>query len=506
MIRNPVDSSKAIRFFAVLGLLALLTPLGGCSTNPATGEQNFTAFMSPEKEAEVGSQEHPKILEQYGGAYEDPRVNQYIRELGLKLARQSELPNLPYTFTVLNDDIVNAFALPGGFVYISRGLLGAATNEAEVAGVLAHEIGHITARHTAQRYSSAQAANIGLTVLGVLGSIAGVPTGTGQLASFGAQAWLQSFSREQELEADMLGVRYMTRVGYDPQGMVTFFQKLQENKRLTAELSGDPEAADRYSIMDTHPRTAERIIQAGQLAEATPVSSPKTGQLAFYQVADGLLYGDDPKEGIREGRTFSHPDLKMTFTVPEGFEIFNGKTAVVARDNNGAVIVFDMGKPKNLAEAGSVTSYLTRSWASKLKVSVSGVERINVNGLDAATGISRVNTRDGKKDARFIALHDQANDRLFRLLFLTPPDRTKDLTTDLQRMTYSFRLLSDREAAEIKPLRIRIHKVRQGETVRSIAEKMPFPTRREERFRVLNGFGPEDQINPGQRVKIVTKG
>ena len=195
------------RSFALLLVLPTLLFLGACSANPATGKQSFTAFMSPEKEIQVGAEEHPKIVKQFGGRFGDKALSTYVRDLGLSLAKTSELPDLPWTFTVLNDTQVNAFALPGGYVYVTRGLMALASDEAELAGVLSHEIGHVTARHTAQRYSSTVAANIGVQIIGVLSQAAGLGGTGGNIASLGANLVLKGHSREQELESDNLGVR-----------------------------------------------------------------------------------------------------------------------------------------------------------------------------------------------------------------------------------------------------------------------------------------------------------
>ncbi|MBL4613747.1 MAG: M48 family metalloprotease [Magnetovibrio sp.] len=207
--------------FRLIGLLPALLAVAACSANPATGKQSFTGFMSPAKELQVGAEEHPKMVKQFGGQFDDQDWPKYVREIGQELASYSEMPELPWTFTVLNDTQVNAFALPGGYVYITRGLLALASDEAEMAGVLSHEIGHVTARHTAQRYSSTMATNLGLQVLGVLSNAAGVP-GAENIAAVGANLALKSYSRDQELESDMLGVRYMTRAGYDPDAMASF--------------------------------------------------------------------------------------------------------------------------------------------------------------------------------------------------------------------------------------------------------------------------------------------
>lgn len=480
----------------VLPLLAL----AACTVNPATGQQSFTAFMSPDDEIRVGAREHPKILKEFGGAYEDAALNDYVRRVGQSLARVSELPDLKFTFTVLNDPKVNAFALPGGYVYITRGLLALADNEAEMAGVLAHEIGHITARHTAQRYSQAMAANIGLTILGVLGQAAGAPAGTGDLIAFGAQAALQSYSREQELEADMLGVRYMIRTGYSPQGMVSFFDKLDAHTRLEATIAGNPAAADQFSIMSTHPRTADRIEQAIKLARVSAGPNPRFERDTYLWRIDGMAFGDDPKQGIRRGREFVHPELGFRFVVPPGFSLFNSPKQVVARGPERSLVIFDTETAAKARNVGALTAYLANDWGGRL--ALRNVERITINGLDAATGQARVQTRNGPMDVRLVAIRERA-ERLYRMIFVTPPSLTGPLATELQRTTYSFRRLTREEAAAIRPLRIKIVTVNPGDTPQSLANRMPFETYRLEWFQVLNDLKRGQPLVPGVKVKII---
>jgi predicted Zn-dependent protease len=488
-------------FRVVLLCLAGLS-LAGCSTNPATGEQSFTAFMSPSDEMRVGAEEHPKILKQFNGAYGEGEMAAYASHVGRALARVSEVTAVGFTFTVLNTDKVNAFALPGGYVYITRGLLALADDEAEMASVLAHEIGHVAARHTAQRYSRTMAANLGLTVLGVLGSVAGAPPGLGEIASLGTQAALQGFSREQEMEADMLGARYLARAGYDLGAMSRFLGKLQQHDRLEAALTGSPDPAARFNIMSTHPRTADRIAQAIRLAGAAPVANARRGRSTYLTVIDGLLFGDDPKEGVRKGRDFAHPGLGIRFTVPPGYVLFNSSQAVIARGPGKAVINFDMESSKKAPKVGDLAAYLRRDWGRSL--SLGAIERITVNGMEAATGRGRANTRDGTMDVRLVALRD-ARRRIFRLAFLTRPALTASQAEALQRTTYSFRLLSADEAAAIRPLRLRVVTVGPGDTAGSLADRLPFEKLRLEWFETLNGLAPGQPLAPGSQVKIVAE-
>ena len=486
----------------ISALLPALLVLAACTTNPVTGKQSFTAFMSPEDEKRIGAEEHPKLIKEFGGAYGDAKLRAYVRRTGLKLVRVSEARDMPFTFTILDDDKVNAFALPGGYVYITRGLLALAGDEAEMAGVLAHEIGHVTARHTAERYSATMAANLGLMVLGVISSSAGVPTGVGQLVGLGAQAALSGYSREQELEADMLAVRYLARAGYSPQAMTSFFHKMRAHSELEAALAGEKDGGGRYNIMATHPRTAERINQAIGLAKVAAVPSPVVGREEFLAQIDGMVFGDDPHQGVRRGRMFMHPDLRIQFKVPPGFTLFNSPRRVIARGPQKSVIIFDMAREKSARQEPSLGRYMANTWASGL--ALRGMEKIDINGFEAVTAAARINTQSGARDLRLIALRG-GPDRIFRLTFVTPPELTRRLEVELQRTTYSFRRLTRKEAASIKPLRIKVVDTKPGDTPKSLAARMPFETFGLRWFEVLNGLNPGQGLRPGRAVKIVTE-
>lgn len=474
--------------------LTLLLALSGCATAPATGERIFTAGLSESQEAALGKEQHPKVLAAFGGEYDDPDLARYIQNIGDLLAQTSERPDVNFTFTVLDSPIVNAFALPGGYVYVTRGLLALANTEAEVAGVLAHEIGHITARHTAERYGSqvaATALNIGLALL-----LGGGPAT--QAAGTVSAAVLQSFSRDQEFEADVLGVRYLSRAGYNPSAMAAFLEQLLEDSRLQAQLIGDPDRADDFNIMQTHPRTVDRIERAIAEAGTKPVADPIRAKEIYLGKVDGILYGDSPAQGFIRERSFLHPKLRFAFEVPEGFRLFNSASQVIARGPGNALIVFD--QEANPPPA-SVMAYLTQGWGRQLRLA--DVEAFDVNGMEAATGWTRVNTQRGPVDLRLVVVRYDRN-TIYRFLFVTPPALTEELSYGFKQTTYSFRRLSAQEAAALKPLRLDIYTVKPGDTVTSLAARMPFPDLRERRFRVLNGLAPEAGLQPGQKVKVVT--
>ncbi|MEQ8229885.1 MAG: M48 family metalloprotease [Rhodospirillales bacterium] len=485
-----------------LTALALTTPLlfgAGCSTNPATGQQSFTAFMSEEDELRVGAEEHPKILKDMGGEYQYPTIQTYIDWVGEKLAKVSDLPKLKFKFTVLNEPNINAFALPGGYIYITRGLISLAENEAEMAGVLAHEIGHVTARHTAQRYSAAMATNIGLIGASILGSIFGVPGDLNRLAGQVGHLYLQSYSREQELEADMLAVRYMARAGYDPRALESFFRKMRQHTSITQRVRGRPDEDPADSILSTHPRTADRIAQAIRLARVPPDANPRVGREDYLQRINGMLWGDAPEQGIVHGRVFAHPDLHFRFEVPPGFYLVNSPTQVIAHGPDQAVIIFNQLNQKDAAAVRDVRAYVA-GWG---KGRLENVERIKINGFDAATGQARIDTSEGVRDVRLVAIRF-APERIYRFLFLTPPGTTQRRSEDLRRVTYSFNRLSEAEAKAITPLKLRVITVNPGDTPEKLADLMPLESFKLDWFQVLNGLGPNDGLTAGTKVKVVT--
>lgn len=489
-----------LRAALIAVLLAALMGTSACTTNRATGEQSFTAFMSPEEESKVGAEEHPKMLEQFGGVYDDAALSAYVRAIGRKLVAQSEIPNAQFQFFVLNDETVNAFALPGGYVYISRGLIALCEDEAELAGVIGHEIGHVVARHSAQRYSSAMATNIGLTAASILGSVFGVPQGVGDIVSFGAQAALQSYSREHEMEADRLGARYMSKANYDPHALTDFFGKLDAQNQIEAAKAG--RSGDQFTIMSTHPRTSDRINQARELASSMTPADPERKRALLLSQIEGLLFGQDPKEGFMKGDTFIHPDLGFRFDFPEGFQVHNGATKVEGTNGKGSIIIFDMESPKVATGMGNLVDYVKRQWGQQAGVNLDNMERLEINGLDAATGATRTQTNLGTRDVRFLAIRGN-REQIFRFVFLTEPSVTADMSTALRRTTYSFRLLRPGETDGIQPPRIHVRTVNAGDTPGSLAAGMPLGKYNDDWFRALNLNVVADGLAAGEKVKVV---
>ena len=490
-------------------LLALGLSAGCASTvNPATGQRQYTS-LSQADEQRIGAQEHPKVLKQFGGVYDNPKIGGYVAQIGGRLAANSELPKQKWTFTVLDSPIVNAFALPGGYIYISRGLMSLANSEAELAGVLGHEIGHVTGRHTAQRVTRAQAVGVGGLLASIGAAALGVdPRLAGQLAQVAGQGYVASFSRSQELEADQLGVRYLARTGYDPFAQADFLANLQAQSTLQSRLSGGGYDPNRVDFFATHPATAQRVREAAAAAQRAGINinqgAPRRRD-AYLRLIDGMIYGDSPEKGYVKGATFEHPALRFKFSFPKGYQVVNSDKAVSAKGPKGQSIIFDGGS----AHSGSMAAYIQQKWvpalAQKSRISQPRkLDEFEVNGLPGATAVVSAATSKGEVEARLIAIN--AGDRVYRFTALYPPQLSGAMQEPLQRMSYSFRKLSAAQAAALKPLRVRVIKVKSGDTVAGLARRMAQSGDREARFRVLNGLGPKDQLQAGQLVKIVTEG
>jgi predicted Zn-dependent protease len=297
-----------------------------------------------------------------------------------------------------------------------------------------------------------------------------------------------------------LGVRYLSRAGYDPEAMASFLKHLEAHSRLQAELAGrSADTADVFDIMQTHPRTLDRIQRAIREAGVKKVADPMRPRDVYLSKLDGAVYGDAASQGFVRGRRFVHPTLKFAFTVPQGFHLSNTPDAVSARDPDGALILFDSASD---TKSWTMTGYLRDEWAPNL--SLHDVEAIDVNGMKAATGRARVNTRDGVRDFRLVAIRFDER-TVYRMLFVTKPDRTGAMSRAFRETTYSFKRLSAAEAAAAKPYRIALHRVRKGETAESLARRTPFKERAVERFRVLNGLPAGSEPEVGRTVKLVVE-
>ncbi len=505
MAMTRTGTTQTWRAIALV-LAATLGGVGtGCATatSPATG-RTFQTPISEQQEAQLGREEHPKILQEFGGEYkEKPDLTAYVSSVGQLIAATSERKDVKYTFTVLNTPDVNAFAVPGGYIYTTRGLLALANSEAELASVLGHEAGHINARHTAERAGQAQQTQFGVLGATLLGAILGGQAGgevLGGLASQYGQVRLAGYSQEQEFEADSLGVRYMKRATYDPQASATFLSSLRAQTQLEAQLAGqDPNVVDESNMLASHPRTVDRVQRAIQEAGG-PVPNAMTERDIYLQKIDGIVFGDDPSQGVIAGQKFVHPPLRFSFEVPSGYKLVNLPDVVAIKGPKGTLGNLTLASPQ---PQGSLTAAL-QNYDPKGNIVFNNIESITVNGMEGATAATRVNTKSGAANYRAVLIR-HPNGKVFEFVFLSLADLGARYDNDFRSTAFSFRQINASEAAQYnKPQRIRIVTVKAGDTIQSLSSRMVVSEGKEGWFRVLNGLKEGQQLQPGQKVKIVT--
>jgi predicted Zn-dependent protease len=497
-------TTQTWRAFALL-TVALGALASGCATatSPATG-RTFSTPISEQQEASLGRQEHPKILAEFGGEYtEKPELTAYVSSVGQFIASTSERTEVKYTFTVLNTPDVNAFAVPGGYIYTTRGLLALANNEAELASVLGHEIGHITARHTAERVGQAQQTQVGVLGATLLGAILGGQTGAelaGGLASQYGQVRLAGYSQEQEFEADLLGIRYMKRATYNPQAAASFLAALRAQTQLEAKIAGqDPNVVDDTNMLASHPRTVDRVQRAIQEAGGVEPGAMLERDIYLSKI-DGIMFGDDPAQGVIADGKFVHPPLRFAFEVPSGYKLVNLPDVVAIKGPKGTLGNLALASPQ---PSGSLTAAL-QNYDPKGNIVFHSVERLTINGMEAATGLAGVNTRSGGANYRAVLIRHPSG-KVYEFVFLSLADLGARYDGDFQKIATSFRQIDANEAAQYnKPRRIRIVTVKPGDTVQSLSNRMAVSTEKEGWFRVLNGLTNGQQVEAGQKVKIVT--
>jgi len=373
--------------FAVVACV-LSTPADTKAAEGDTVADLFSIF-EPKDEKAIGAQQHKRIVAQYGGEYLQEGLNDYILDIVLRIVSVTDQKNEPWRATVLNSPAVNAFALPGGFVYVTRGLLVLANNEAEVAGVLAHEVGHVIARHGVQRQSRAAG-------IGILGAIAGVLTQSSDVFKLGQKMgglFLADYSRDQEYEADQLGVEYLGRAGYPREAMADFLGRLDDYTVYSKKLAGKDGQSGRFDFFASHPQTEDRIKRARDDAASQRDNLVRDySTRPFLEHIDGILFGDDIREGVIEGRQFLHPELRLTFEAPRGFQLINTSRAVFAKDRSGNQMIFDID-PRGL-QGMSPSQYLSKIWMKNTKTGK--IRNIQVGGASGAKTKFRI-SRNGKK-------------------------------------------------------------------------------------------------------------
>jgi predicted Zn-dependent protease len=491
---NSVAGAARLRL-VYAGLVALSAALAGCTASPPALEAPQAAAPPPAKPAETSDmspavlREHQRILAAYGGVYNDPRLQGMIEQTVERLVAASERPELHYKVTMLNSQSINAFALPTGQLYVTRGLIALANDEAELASVLAHEMGHVVARHAAIREEQAkQAALVGRVVTDVISD-----PEEGALALAKSKLALASFSRSQEFEADAIGIGMAARAGYDPSGAVRFLTSMEHNSELKPQQSGpiDPRAPD---FLSSHPATPERISNARANARQYSATAGGADKQTYLTGIDGMVFGEDPSEGFVRGRRFLHPRLGFTFTAPDGFTLENTAEAVLGvKRGGGQALRLDVVRvPSEQTLAG----YLTSGWIENIDAST--VQDVTLNGFAAATAAAK----GDQWDFRLYAIRFGSD--VYRFIFAAK-HRTPETDRIFRDSVGTFRRMSLAEIEDAKPLRLQIVTVGPGDTVDKLATRMAVADRQAERFRILNGLEPGERLRTGSEVKIVVE-
>jgi len=487
------------------GMAALALLLAACTASPPAIEPQ-AAVQPSAKAAETSTmspavlREHQRILAAYGGVYNDPKLQAMIEQTVERLVAASDRPDLHYRVTMLNSQSINAFALPSGQLYVTRGLVALANDESEVASVLAHEMGHVIAHHAAIREEQTkQAALVGRVVSDVISD-----PEAGALALAKSKLALASFSRAQEFEADAIGIGIAARAGYDPYGAVRFLTSMEHNSELKSSPNGtaiDPRAPD---FLSSHPATPERITNATanarQYSGRSAATTASTGPVGvrdrpgYLSGIDGIVFGEDPSEGYVRGRRFLHPRLGFTFTAPEGFALDNTAQAVLGvKRGGGQALRLDVVRvPSEQTLAG----YLTSGWIENIDPST--VEDITVNGFPGATAAAK----GDQWEFRLYAIRFGSD--VYRFIFAAKR-RTPESDRVFRESIGTFRRMSLAEIEDAKPLRLQIVTVAPGDTVEKLAGRMAVADRQLERFRVLNGLASGEKLKSGIEVKIVVE-
>jgi predicted Zn-dependent protease len=446
----------------------------------------------------TGAKAHPQILQEFGGVYESKQAA-YVTKVGRRVALQSGLSNAEGDFTIslLNSSVNNAFAIPGGYVYVTRQLLALMNSEAELASVLGHEVGHVAARHSKQRQNRALKGNILGSVISVLGGVVGGDAGAKlgqQLGGTVAQSYVLGFSRAQEYEADDLGVSYLAKTGYDPFAASSMLASLAAQTSLDTRAQGQKEQA-LPSWQRTHPDPASRVTRAADRAQTFVPSGKERNRDEFLAAIDGMIYGDDPKQGIVDGQNFSHPDLKLSFNAPSGYAMSNGSQAVTIRGSGG------QAQFSGAAYNGDMNAYVAAIFkavgGANNTLDYGSLSRTNVNGISGATASASANGQSGPVLVT-VFVYEFGPSTAYHFLTITPGNGNP-----FGSMFNSMRRLSTQEALAIKPRRISVVTVKSKDTIANLAERMAYRDLQIERFLTLNALSSNATLTPGQKVKLV---
>lgn len=487
---------KSLWFMAAapLALSACAVPMA--ETAPLAAGQATPITAS---ERQQGTQAHAGLVAEFGGAFSGSQAA-YVERIGRNVAVKSGLSSDPGAFdvTLLNSPVNNAFAVPGGYVYATRQLVALMNDEAELAAVLGHEVAHVAARHSQQRQAVTQRNTLlgalGQAIVGAVGGDSGLADLLGRGIGTGAQLATLGYSRGQETQSDDLGIQYLVRAGYDPAALATMLESLAAQNALDQRLSGNARTLPEWA--STHPDPASRIQRAASQAAATGASGTRNRE-AFLTAINGMMYGDDPAQGVIEGRSFLYPTGRVAFSVPQGFTMQNSARAV-SISGEGAQAQFG-----SAAYSGNIESYVRSVFAglsSGGTVPQFQVQRTTIGGIPAATATVRASSGSNPIDATVVA-YAVSNTQAYHFVIVTAAGQGAGA---LAPMVQSFRRMTASEVSEIRPRYVRVVMVGSGDTAASLAARMAFDDNKLERFRVLNRLSATATLRAGERVKIVT--
>ena len=475
------------RFIQPIGFILILLLADSCAKNPVTGKRDLM-LMSESQEIAMGKQSDPDIIE-FFGLYDDKNLQKFIDDKGQQMAAISHRKNLKYEFKIVDSPVVNAFAVPGGYVYFTRGIMAHFNNEAEFAGVLGHEIGHITARHSAKQYSNAMAAQIGLTA-GVI--LAPEFAQYADLAQTGVGLLFLKFGRDAESQSDKLGVEYSTKINYDAQEMAGFFQTLD---RLSTQ-SGGEEVPD---FLSTHPNPADREEKVAKLADEwkrkVKSSSLKVNRNSYLKMIDGIVYGEDPKQGFIEQNVFYHPVLKFQFDIPQQWAVQNTPEQVqMAAQDNKAIMVLTLAPGGSLEAAADG---ILKNYQLKLVESRKG----NVNGQSIIAMVA--DQASEEQSLRTLIYVIQNGKNIYAMIGVTSLPMFENYVSTFKSSMESFKTLTDPGKINKQPERIRIKTVQQDGTLAQALKHYGTSDKRMEEVSILNGMNVTDKVDKGMVIKII---
>ena len=478
------------KFFSVAFVLSLILSPASCSVNPVSGQHELM-LLSEKDELALGRQTDSQITHEYG-IYKDKRLNRRVQEMGSRLGRISHRPDLSYQVQILDAPVVNAFAVPGGYIYLTRGIMAYLNSEAELAAIMGHEIGHVTARHSGQQYTRAQLAQVGMGI-GMIFSDAF--SSLSSLVQMGVGMLFLSYSRDNELQADSLAVEYCAKAGYEPGEMAGFFQTL-ERLNPSSDRTGLP------SWFSTHPSPEDRIGRVRSLSkewvQKLNGANARVGRDEYLKQIDGLIYGEDPKQGYVKDHVFYHPELRFQFPIPEGWNHNNTPSQVQIGSKNGeAAVVLTIVRaatPKKAAQ----------DFIAKSRPLVHSSQPLQVNGLDAHRLITEVQASKGR--LAVVSYFIELERKVFVFHGLSERRVFQEIGPLMEETMRGFKKIKDRKRIDVEPDRLRIRTVKSGGTMEDAVLSMGFSRDDAKEFALLNGRNPEDRVKAGTLIKVVEKG